>query len=85
MIGESRQPATNEQMVLIQQRIDALTAYSTARFAGALGRLRSVWADFSGLRESGDSGPEQIDARRIVEVAGIAFLAGLGVFVWKSQ
>jgi len=85
MIGESRQPATNEQMVLIQQRIDALTAYSTARFAGALGRLRSVWAEFSGLRESGDSGPEQIDARRIVEVAGIAFLAGLGVFVWKSQ
>ena len=85
MIGECRRPATNEQMALLQQRIDALRAHSTARFAGALGRLRSVWADFSGLRESGDSGPEQIDARRIVEVAGIAFLAGLGVFVWKSQ
>jgi len=64
-----------------------LRARSTARFVGALGHLQSVWAEFLRLSEpeSGNPGEAQIDARRIAEVAGIAFLAGLGVFIWKSQ
>ena len=87
VVGESRRPATHDHGAGLQRRIDALRARSTARFVGALGHLQSVWVEFLRLSEpeSGNPGEAQIDARRIAEVAGIAFLAGLGVFIWKSQ
>lgn len=86
MVGKSSRPADAlEHTVLLQRRVDALRARSTARFTRALGQLRSVWAGFSGLTDLGDLGAAQADARRAAEVDGIAFLARLGVFVWKSQ
>ena len=86
MVGKSGRPAdTREDMVLLQRRVDALRARSTAQFARALGQLRSVWAEFCGPADLSDRGAAQVDARRAAEADGIAFLARLGVFVWKSQ
>jgi len=86
MVGRSdRHADAHEHVVLLQRRVDALRARSTAQFARALGRLRSVWAELSRLTHLGDPGVAQADARRAAEVDGIAFLARLGVFVWKSQ
>jgi hypothetical protein len=85
MVGKSSRPAgAHEHTAFLQRRVDALKAHSTARFIGALGHVRSVWAELPRLSEPGDQGAAQVDARRIAETAGIAFLAGLGVFVWKS-
>lgn len=85
MVGQSRRPAdAHEHRLLLQRRVDALRARSTAQFTRALGRLRSVWAELSELTDLGDPGA-QAESRRTAEVEGIAFLAGLGVFVWKSQ
>ncbi len=71
MVGRSGRPAdAHEHVVLLQRRIDALRARSAAQFTRALDQLRSVRDELSGLTGL---------------VEGIAFLAGLGVFVWKSQ
>lgn len=84
MVGKSSRSAdAHEHMVLLRRRADALRARSTAQFTRALGQLQSVWAE--ACRLGGDQAAAQIDARRIAEAVGIAFLAGLGVFVWKSQ
>lgn len=86
MVGRSGRPAdAHEQRLLLQRRVDALTARSTAEFTRALGQLRSVGPELSGLTDLGDPGVTQADARRAAEVVGIAFLCRLGVFIWKSQ
>jgi len=86
IVGRSGRPVdAHEHMAALQRRVDALRARSTAQFARALGQLRSVWAALTGLANLGDPGAAQVDARRVAEVDGIAFLARLGVFVWKSQ
>jgi len=86
MVGKSGRPAdAYEHTVLLQRRVDALTARSTARFTRALGQLRSVGVEPTGPTDLGDPGAAQADARRAAEVDGIAFLSRLGVFIWKSQ
>lgn len=85
MVSKSTRPVPNDQATLLQRRVDALEARSTAEFIRALGQLQSVWAELSVLSESGNPGAARLDAQRRVETAGITFLAKLGVFVWKSQ
>jgi len=86
MVGKSGRPAdAHAHTVLLQRRVDALRACSTAQFTRAFGQLRSVWAELTELTGLDDLGAKQADVRRTAEVDGIAFLARLGVFVWKSQ
>ena len=86
MVGKPGRPAdAHGHMVLLQRRVDALRARSTAQFARTLGQLRSVWAELTEVTDLGDPEAAQADARRAAEVDGIAFLAKLGVFIWKSQ
>lgn len=86
MVSKYRRPLdAHEHTAMLQRRVDAVKARSTAEFARALCDLQSVWAEACRPNESGDPGAAQIEARRIAEVAAITFLAHLGVFVWEFQ